>query len=109
MSCCRNMKAVRSTGKSINRDLVSYLSVQGSDIPEAVILTAMLKAGIMVKEVRVMPIMSEEDWNQELENVPELTDELKKKLEELGEKVRKMTYEERRKGRMEEDRKNGFM
>ena len=69
----------------------------------------MLKAGIMVKEVRVMPIMTEEDWNQELENVPELTDELKKKLEELGEKVRKMTYEERRKGRMEEDRKNGFM
>ena len=103
------MKAVRSIGKSINRDLVSYLSVQGSDIPEAVILTAVQKVGIMMKEVRVMPIMTREELDQVPENVPELTDELKKKLEELGEKVRKMTYEERRKGRMEEDRKNGFM
>ena len=109
MSCCRNMKTAKSIGKSINRDLVSYLSVQGSDIPEAPVLTAVPKVGIMVKEVRVMPIMTREELDQVPENVPELTDELKKRLEELGEKIRKMTYEERRKGRLEEDRKNGFM
>ena len=56
-----------------------------------------------------MPIMTKEDWERMPKRTRELTEEEKEKAKKLAEIMKNTTYEERRKTRMEEDRKNGFM
>ena len=61
-------------------------------------------------EVKVMSIMmNEKGWENMPKMTRKLTEEEKEKAKKLAEIMKNTTYEERRKTRMEEDRKNGFM
>ena len=62
---------------------------------------------ILLVEVVLVILISKEEFERPLENLPELTPEQKKRRAELGEKMKKLTPEEFQKLR-EKERNEGF-
>ena len=74
-------------------------------------LTAVLKKGIMIREVIEVLITKEmlEEVQEKVKNSPPMTPEEKAKLQALGEKMRSLSYEERKVLRMEFEKEHGII